>query len=118
MGVFPGDNTKFILENLYRLSKRMRLYNDSLSAKPFLTFYEILVDNDPRFEAKQKSIAMYTEAYSKYCEKKWRKAKELFSAIHRDYRLGVGHVMAKRCDLLSASPPNDKWEGIWNLKQK
>ena len=204
MGVFPGDNTKYILENIYRLSKRMRLYNDSLSAdtsrpkidlgfgltvgevnfmyypmdKRFhpvgyclheaariegvsklydarilvshrffdfaageiysdsrfsyrfidrvilkdcrepLTLYEILVDNDPRFAVKQKSIAMYAEAYSKYCEKKWEEAKKIFSSIYKEYGLGAGHVMARRCNLLSASPPNYNWDGIWNLKQK
>ena len=31
MGIFPGDNTRYLLENIYRLSKKMRLYNDSLS---------------------------------------------------------------------------------------
>ena len=28
MGVFPEDNTKFILENIYRLANRMRRFND------------------------------------------------------------------------------------------
>ena len=204
MGVFPEDNTKFILENIYRLSKRMRFYNDSLGAnaarpkidigfgitvgevafvyfpmderfhpvgyciheaarieavsklydarilvshrffeyaereimsdtrfsyrfidrvvlkdfqKP-LALYEILVDNDPRFEVKQKSIPIYSEAYSKYLKKNWKEARELFSEIHKEYGLGIGYVMAKRCDLLTASPPNYHWEGVWNLKQK
>lgn len=204
MGVFPRDNTKYILENIYRLSKRMRLYNDSLgpnAARPKidlgfgftvgevsfvyypmderfhpvgyciheaariegvsklynarflvshhffdyaerkinsdprfsyrfidrvilkdfqepLTLYEILVDNDPRFEVKQKSITMHSEGYSKYCKKKWKEAKRIFSAMHKEYGLGIGQVMAKRCDVLLASPPNYDWEGIWNLKQK
>ncbi|MEW6666199.1 MAG: adenylate/guanylate cyclase domain-containing protein [Thermodesulfobacteriota bacterium] len=29
MGIFPEDNTKYILENIYRLTGRMRRYNDS-----------------------------------------------------------------------------------------
>jgi len=29
MGVFPEDNAKYILENIYRLTTRMRIYNDS-----------------------------------------------------------------------------------------
>ena len=29
MGIFPEDNAKYILENIYRLTKRMRIYNDS-----------------------------------------------------------------------------------------
>jgi hypothetical protein len=204
MGVFPRDNTRYILENIYRLSKKMRLYNDSLSAKvprpkidigfgltvgevafvyyPMdelfhpvgycvheaarieavskfydarilvshrffnfaereiiadqrfsfrfidrvilkdlrepLTLYEILVDNDPRFEVKQKSIPMYSEAYSKYRGKKWKEAGEIFSAIYKEFGLGIGHAMAKRCDLLSARPPGFNWEGIWGLEQE
>ena len=29
MGVFPEDNTKYILENIYHLTTKMREYNDS-----------------------------------------------------------------------------------------
>ena len=32
MGIFPEDNTKYILENIYRLTNRMRIYNDSAGA--------------------------------------------------------------------------------------
>ena len=31
MGIFPYDNTRYILENLYRLTKRMRRNNDALT---------------------------------------------------------------------------------------
>lgn len=204
MGVFPEDNTKYILENIYRLSKKMRLYNDSpgvgvsrpkidigfgvtvgeaafvyyplderyhsvghciheaariegvsklydarilVSHRFFnfaesvissdsrfsyrfidrvilnnfrepLTLYEILLDNDPRFEVKKNSILTYSEAYFKYCEKKWKEAKEIFSGIYREYGLGIGSAMAKRCDMLAATPPSPDWDGIWRLKDK
>jgi len=204
MGVFPKDNTKYILENIYRFSKRMRFYNDSLGVnasrpkinigfgltvgevafiyfpmderfhavgyciheaariegvskyydarilvsnrffdyaeieigsdsrfsyrfidrvilKDFqepLTLYEILVDNDPRFEVKKRSISIYSEAYSKYREKKWKEAKKIFSTLYEEYGLGIGRVMAKRCDVLIADPPGYEWEGVWKLKQK
>ena len=32
MAVFPEDNGKYILENIYRLTNGMRRYNDSLKA--------------------------------------------------------------------------------------
>lgn len=204
MGVFPEDNTKYILENIYRLSNRMRLYNNSPGVGVFrpkidigfgvtvgevtfvyyplderhhpvghciheaariegvsklydarilvshhffnfsesvissdsrfsyrfidrvilknfrepLTLYEILLDNDPRVELKKNSIQTYSEAYSKYCEKKWREAKEIFSSIYQEYGLGIGSTMAKRCDILAVSPPSPDWNGIWRLKDK
>ena len=34
MAVFPEDNGKYILENIYRLTGRMRRYNDSLKEGP------------------------------------------------------------------------------------
>jgi len=83
-----------------------------------LTLYEILLDNDPRVEVKKNSIQRYSEAYSKYCEKKWREAKEIFSIIYQEYGLGIGSTMAKRCDILAVSPPNTDWDGIWRLKDK
>ena len=204
MGVFPEDNTKYILENIYRLTRRMRNYNDSpgvdvskpridigcgitvgevsfvyynlderhhavgrciheaariegvsklydarilvserfvnfaegfLSSDPRfshrfidrvllkgfrepLTLFELLLDNDPRFEIKKKSIPLYSEAYSKYCEKEWEAAKETFYQIYHEYGLGLGAVMAKRCDLLASRSPTHDWNGTWELEDK
>ncbi|OQZ04201.1 MAG: adenylate cyclase [Candidatus Brocadia sp. UTAMX1] len=204
MGIFPEDNAKYILENIYRLTKRMRNYNDSqgvgvlkpridigfgitvgdvsfvyypldkrnhpvgrcvheaariewlsrlydarvlisdrffkfaenyistdqrfsyrfidrIILKGFrepITLFEILIDNDPRFETKKNSQKEYSEAYSRYCRKEWTTAAELFQKIYQEYGLGIGLVMAKRCDILSKSPPSLDWNGIWKMKDK
>lgn len=202
MGVFPDDNTKYILENIYRLTNRMRKYNDSVGVGisrpkidmgvgitlgevafvyyPFddrdhpvgqciheaarievvskhydarvlisnrffdfaqdfvrsdprfscrfidrvvlkgfqepVTLFELLLDNDPRFEIKKKSVPAYDQAYSQYCDCKWKEAKETFLSIFQDYRLGIGVVMARRCDMLAKNPPEDGWNGVWIQK--
>lgn len=204
MAIFPEDNTKYILENIYRLTKRMRLYNDSADAgvirpsidlgfgitvgdiamvyyyldqryhpigigvheaariegvskfydarvlisdsffnntaeyirtdtrfsyrfidrvclKNFrspVSLYELLVNNDPRFDNKINSIPLYSKAYAKYCEAEWSAAKELFLKVHDDFDLGTGLMMAERCDTLSLNPPASDWTGIWSLKNK
>ena len=204
MGIFPEDNAKYILENIYKLTKRMRTYNDSQSVSVFkpridigfgitvgevsfiyypldkqhhpvgrcvheasrieglsrlydarvlisnrffkfaegyistdqrfsyrfidriilkgfrepITLFELLIDNDPRFEIKKNSIKEYSEAYSRYCRREWGTAKDLFQKIYQEYGLGIGSVMAKRCDILSKSPSNQDWNGIWNMKDK
>lgn len=204
LGIFPEDNTKYILENVYRLTKRVRIYNEAdgigvfkpridigfgitvgevsfiyysldkrhhpiglciheaariealsrfydarvLISGRFLSFseeyikadqrfsyrfidhvvlkgfrspitlFELLLDNDPRFETKKSSIQEYSEAYSKYCRREWEPAKKLFQKIHQNYGLGVGQVMASRCDILSKSPPGPDWSGIWKMKDK
>ena len=204
MGVFPEDNAKYILENLYGLTTTMRSYNDAIRtgmprpmidmgfgisvgevafvhypfdgrdhpvgqciheaariesitklydarilishrffgfAEAFLdadprfayrfidrvilkgfrepvTLFELLLDNDPRYKRKKAASPAYTEAYGKYCEKDWSGAKEIFLAVFREYGLGCGAVMAKRCDILANSPPNHNWNGIWSMKDK
>lgn len=83
-----------------------------------LTLFELLLDNDARFEIKKNSIPLYSEAYAKYCQKKWEEAKETFYHIYHEYGLGLGAVMAKRCDLLASRSPTPDWNGIWELEDK
>jgi len=204
MAIFPEDNTKYILENIYNLTKQMRTYNDSMGVgviQPSIDFgfgitiadislvyyyldkrhhpigmgvheaariesmskfydarvlisdsffndiaeyikddprfsyrfidrvrlknfrapvslYEILVDNDPRFESKVESVGLYSEAYAKYCKADWSEAKTLFLQVYQDYGLATGLVMANRCDILAQQPPKSNWNGIWSLKDK
>ncbi len=204
MAIFPEDNTRYIMENIYRLTQRMRMYNESTGAgvthpcidvgfgitvgniamvyyyldqrnhpigmgvheaariegrskfydarilisesffqdaveyieadprfawrfidrvrlKNFhqpVSLYEILVDNDPRFEAKISSIAYYSEAYTSYCKAEWSTAKVLFMKVYDDFGLGIGLVMANRCDLLSQNPPKSDWAGVWSMADK
>jgi hypothetical protein len=203
MGIFPEDNAKYILENIYRLMERMQVYNDApragvaspridigcgmtvgevsfvyynlderhhavghciheaarienvsgaydariliserflVFAEPFinsdprfsyrfidrvllkgfqepLTLFELLLDNDPRFEIKRNSIQAYSEGYSRYCEQDWDAAREIFARIYHEYGLGLGAVMARRCDIL-AGRPTQYWNGIWEMKYK
>ncbi len=204
MAIFPEDNTKYIMENIYRLTQRMRNYNDSTGAgvnrpsidlgfgitigniamvyyyldqrdhpigmgvheaariegrskfydarilisesfyhetaeyikadprfacrfidrvclKNFrepVSLYELLVDNDPRFDDKIRSIPDYEAAYASYCSADWTTAKTLFLKVHHDFGLGIGLVMANRCDLLSQNPPKPGWVGIWSMADK
>lgn len=204
MGVFPEDNTKYILENIYRLTNKMRIYNNSSGAgvsypkidiglgitvgkvsfvyyplderdhavgqciheasrierlskfydarilishrfldfaegflasdprfsyrfidrvvlkgfRESLNLFELLLDNDPRFRFKKNSIQEYSKAYSKYCKRQWKEAKEIFLKIYQEYGLGICDVMAKRCDILAVSPPSEDWNGIWWLNEK
>ncbi|MDQ6996978.1 MAG: adenylate/guanylate cyclase domain-containing protein [Mariprofundus sp.] len=204
MAIFPEDNTRYIMENIYRLTRKMRMYNDSTGAgvtrpcidvgfgitvgniamvyyyldqryhpigmgvheaariegrskfydarilisdsfladaaehikgdprfayrfidrvrlknfhKP-VSLYELLVDNDPRFEKKINSIPYYSAAYASYCNADWSAAKDQFLKVHHDFGLGIGLVMARRCDLLSQNPPDLDWSGIWSMADK
>lgn len=204
MAIFPEDNVKYILENIYRLTKRMRNYNDAMGvgvlkpsidigfgitmgessliyyhldrrhhpvgisvheaariegvskfydarvliSKSFfkaaegyissdprfdyrfidrvrlksfrkpITLYELLIDNDPRFENKISSIPFYLDGYAKFCNREWAVAKKIFLKIQHDFGLGIGSVMARRCDILALSPPKEDWKGIWKMKDK
>lgn len=204
LSIFPEDNTKFILENIHRLTNRMRVYNeghgvgtlkpridigfslaigdvsfvyfplderyhpiglcvhegarieslskfydarvlisgqflsyseeyikidtrfsyrfiDHVILKGFsepITIFELLLNNDPRFEIKKNSIPAYTEAYAKYCNREWDAAGALFEKIYSEYGLGIGRVMASRCEILSKKQPDNNWNGVWKMKNK
>lgn len=204
MAIFPEDNGKYILENIYRLTSGMRRHNDSLKEDKLrpridmgcgiaigrvsfayytfdhryhalgqgiheaarieslskrydarvlisqhffdfirnyincdprfsyrfidrlvlygfhepVTLYELLLDNDPRFEIKKNSIEAYSQAYSMYCNRDWNGARDLFYDIFIKYGLGTGAVMANRCDRLAKNEPEGYWEGIWDSSKK
>ena len=204
MAIFPEDNGKYILENIYRLTSGMRRYNDSFKEDivhpridmgcgitigrvsfayyPFdnsyhalgqaiheaarieslskrydarvlisehfyhfiqhyidsdsrfsyrfidrlvlygfqepLTLYELLLDNDPRFETKKKSVEAYNKAYAMYCNRDWIGARNIFYDIFMKYGLGTGSVMAKRCTRLAKNEPEGYWEGVWDSSKK
>lgn len=83
-----------------------------------VTLFELLMDTDRRFEIKQASKPIYGEAYTRYCSRDWLAAREIFWGIFQQYGLGAGAVMARRCDLLAASPPVGDWNGIWRMTDK
>ena len=204
MAVFPEDNGKYILENIYRLTSGMRNYNDLIKENRLrpkidmgcgitigrvsfayyhfdnryhalgqaiheaariesiskrydarvlishhffnfirnyvnsdsrfsvrfidrlvlygfqepLTLYELLLDNDPRFELKKKSVDAYNQAYAMYCNRDWKGARDIFLGIFREYGLGTGSIMANRCDRLAKNEPDGYWEGIWDSSKK
>ncbi len=204
MAVFPEDNGKYILENIYRLTSGMRRYNDSIGNDrmrpkidmgcgitigrvsfayyPFdnrhhaigqciheaariesvskrydarvlisqhfynfiqvyvnsdsrfslrfidrlllygfkepVTLYELLLDNDPRFELKKKSTSAYNRAYEMYVGRDWNGAREMFLEIYREYGLGAGSLMANRCERLARREPLGYWNGIWDASKK
>jgi class 3 adenylate cyclase len=204
MAVFPEDNAKYILENIYRLTTGMRRYNESFKGdilhpkidmgcgittgrvsftyyafdnryhalgyaiheaarieslskrydarvlisqyfldyikcyldsdarfsfrfidslvlygfKEPVTLYELLLDNDPRFEIKKRSIPAYNKAYEMYFNRDWEGAKEIFLEIYREYGLGTGSIMANRCERLTKNEPLGYWKGIWDSSKK
>ena len=83
-----------------------------------VTLYELLLDNDPRFEIKKKSIEAYNHAYALYCNRDWKGARDIFYNIYVEYGLGTGSVMAKRCNRLAKNEPDGYWEGIWDSSKK
>lgn len=102
----------------YRFSSR---FIDKIVLKGFhepVTLYELLLDNDPRFEIKKKSVSVYNQAYSLYSNSEWKEAHDIFLDIFKEYGLGIGSIMANRCKLLAISKPDRDWKGVWNKTKK
>ena len=98
----------------YRFIDRIVLYGFQ---EP-ITLYELLLDNDPRFEIKKKSEDAYNRAHALYCNRDWKGAREIFYDIYMKYGLGAGLIMAKRCDRFAKNEPEGYWEGIWDSSIK
>jgi hypothetical protein len=80
--------------------------------------YELLIEQDQ--DANHSIFAKkFDEALKLYRGMKWQEAIEAFSGIlESNPEDPVSEVYIKRCHLLSKTPPETDWQGVFTMKTK
>lgn len=80
---------------------------------------EVLASADDPSHCPGHLQARYAKALTLYEARDWASAREAFEACARESEAdGPSEVMARRCTEFIASPPDQYWDGVWNLATK
>jgi adenylate cyclase len=64
-------------------------------------------------------LELHAAGVAAYRARDWRKARHAFESALELYPAdGPATVYRQRCDLLAGTPPDDAWDGVWNLTEK
>ncbi|HXA38154.1 MAG TPA: adenylate/guanylate cyclase domain-containing protein [Phenylobacterium sp.] len=64
-------------------------------------------------------LELHAAGVAAYRARDWRKARRAFDSALELYPAdGPATVYRQRCDLLATTPPDEAWDGVWNLTEK
>jgi adenylate cyclase len=64
-------------------------------------------------------LELHAAGVAAYRARDWRKARRAFESALELYPTdGPATVYRQRCNLLARTPPDDAWDGVWNLTEK
>lgn len=86
--------------------------------KPTSVYELIGFVNDPKAKEKFESLKIYFEALENYKLKNFNVAKELFEKSFNETQDKTSNVYANRCKFLIENPPDENWDGVFNLITK
>jgi len=85
--------------------------------KPVRVFELICRKGDETKELKEK-LMEWNKALELYRTRKFKLAKDEFSAIAEKYNDEASRIFAARCEFMRANPPGRDWDGVFELKKK
>ncbi|HOS30509.1 MAG TPA: CHASE2 domain-containing protein [Treponemataceae bacterium] len=84
-----------------------------------LRLYELLEESEFLTENLREQVEFWGQAIELYETRRFTEAKEVFQRVmNRDMSDQVAALYIERCEKFIASPPEDSWDGVFNLTQK
>ena len=95
----------------FRFLDTIRVKWKSISLK----IYELLAQKDKLKKDRKIQLQQFEVAMEQYIKKDFLAAKKIFSTISWD---GPSTFYSERCEYFIHYPPNENWDGIWEMKEK
>ncbi|AXJ01804.1 adenylate cyclase [Cyclonatronum proteinivorum] len=83
--------------------------------------YELVGFRDKLSDQQQRCIAAYENGFEAYLKQEWTTATAYFTealSLETNTAHNPSAVMISRCEALRVQPPDDGWNGVFNLKSK
>ena len=102
------------------LAKQRTSPKNSSAQKMPITVYEVLEMRGKTDEATLAAVAKFHEGLGQYRSKRFQEAVATFEAAIavRGGDDPPAKMYIERCKHFMASPPPEKWDGVWHMKEK
>lgn len=117
-GILISEHTKNRLtpgQFIMRALDRVRV----VGVETPLRLYELLEESEFLTSAMKEQGELWEQAIALYESRHFTEAKELFQKVrNKDMSDQVAQLYIERCEKFIASPPEESWDGVFNLTQK
>lgn len=117
-GILISEHTKNRLtpgQFIMRALDRVRV----VGVETPLRLYELLEESEFLTENLREQVELWEQAIELYETRHFTEAKEKFQRVmNRDMNDQVAALYIERCEKFLANPPEDSWDGVFNLTQK
>jgi adenylate cyclase len=113
-----SDATVKKLKGTYRMREADRVVVKG-KTEPVVIFECLDYHTEASFPNPMEVINHFKDGLAKYRKQDWDKAKMAFNEalkVHPGDKLSKIYI--ERCDYFQKSPPGDKWDGVWIMKDK
>lgn len=66
----------------------------------------------------EKLLENYSRALNMYKQKEFEQAKTLFDSVNREFNDETSKIYSERCESFIITPPDENWDGVFELKTK
>ena len=80
--------------------------------------YNILSTLEDASEEQKRLVELFHEALDSFKQREWKKAEEGFKEVFDIEGDGPAALYIKRCEHYLKQPPEDSWDGVFNLTEK
>lgn len=115
--IMIGESTYELIKDKFFV-RELDLIRVKGKQKPTSVYELIGFVNDPKAKEKFESLKIYFEALENYKLKNFNVAKELFEKSFNETQDKTSNVYANRCKFLIENPPDENWDGVFNLISK
>ena len=113
-----SDATVKKLKGTYRMREADRVVVKG-KTEPVVIFECLDYHTEASFPNPMEVINHFKDGLAKYRKQDWDKAKMAFTeALKAHPGDKLSKIYIERCDYFQKSPPGEKWDGVWIMKEK
>ncbi|MBX3007433.1 MAG: adenylate/guanylate cyclase domain-containing protein [Melioribacteraceae bacterium] len=115
--IMIGESTYELIKDKF-LARELDLIKVKGKVKPTKVFELIGLKEELNNASVEKLLEDYSRALNMYKQKEFEQAKILFDSVSREFNDDTSKIYSDRCQSFIITPPDVKWDGVFELKTK